>query len=177
MLVGGAIAGSAYLANYDPFCHLSCTGSFGFTGTGVRDLGAFFTPNGDSFEAYRGTVHAGSQFADLFTLSNQGPLSIDILGIATQGPWSTRLRVVRVTVAPLTGPFPRERVFSPFTLAPQQFVDVRLTVEMRGCLTNDESLLPMGVPITYRVLGFTHHTTVYGNASIQLVHDPAVACP
>jgi len=142
----------------------------------VESLGNFNAPTGFDFSEVRVRHERGGRFRVLFTLSNEGPMGVTITRIGP-GPETEEwgLPFVSMTTAPIGG---RERPFRPFSLAGRgkHFVDVRVTVQMKGCLSPDTSTSLRAVPITYRVLGFTRHTTVYLPESIEVVGSPGETC-
>ena len=70
------------------------------------------------------------------------------------------------------------QAFRPFSLAGsyQELVDAYVTVRMRGCFEEGTSVTLGDAPVTYRVLGITHHATVYPLASLEVVGAHGVHC-
>jgi hypothetical protein len=60
--------------------------------------------------------------------------------------------------------------------APEREDIVLMTVRMQGCMSEGTGAGFGSVPITYRVLGFTHRTTVYLPESVDIVAGPDEAC-
>ena len=166
-----------FLANYDPLCHEVCTGVSGVHGSTVTRLGEFVAPNGETFTAYRSQHVPGRKFSFWVTLSNQGPWGVTIIGVGSRALRFDPLAVERVQIQPETGN-PHLRAFRPFSLAPhdREFVDVLVTMRMRGCLGEGSQTTIGSVPVTFRVLGITRHTTVFLPDSITLVGRRGVHC-
>jgi hypothetical protein len=125
-----------------------------------------------------GVVHPGSRYITSITLSNDGPFDVTVLSIGVSAGQTPCLKVVGVMMAPTTGPSLQWARFRPFTLHPNDYVDVRVVTEVHACLTASEKLGPVGVPVALRgpLLPFVRHTVVLGDATIQLVRDAAVPC-
>jgi hypothetical protein len=166
-----------FLTNYDPICHADCSGVSGVHGPSVKELGAFISPQGDDFNAYRVALKPGGGFSFWLTLSNDGPLAVTITGIGSTSQFSPYLQIARVQTAPETGNPPLE-AFREFSLAPRdrQFIDVLVTVQMRRCLPGPAEYQIGSVPVTYKIFGFTRQTTVFLRSSIAVTSQPGSTC-
>jgi len=179
VLAGLVTAAIIFLTNYDPLCHGPCTGSGGvqgISGVKVEDLGHFTSPTGFNFSAVRVSAQEGGRFRFLFTLSNQGPIGVTITQIGPGPETEERgLPYVNVTMAAIGGP---EQPFRPFWLGGRgrEFVDIWVTVRMKGCVAPDTSMGVSSVPIAYRVLGFTRHTNVYLPETVDVVGAAGETC-
>ena len=159
VLLGAAVS---FLANYDPLCHSDCTGVGGVRGTTVAALGEFTSPQGTRFSAYRVQHAPGKDFSCWFTLSNSGPVGVTITRVGAEYGSSGPIRIERVQIDPTpgTGDGPLT-TFRPFSLNPDEFIDVLVTIRMQGCLREGASTTLGSVLVSFRVLGVPRATTVY----------------
>ncbi len=174
------IAAVVFVSTYDPICHgtSGCTGIGGANGPTMKNLGQFTSPTGENFSAFSLDHHPGDTFRLFFTLSDQGPFGITITRIGWTNPtYSPYFSVARVGANRERGTatFPP---FHPFSLSGHggEYIDVAVTVRLRGCLVDGGGTSISDIPITYRFLGFTHHTTVYLPETIQIT-GTARHCP
>jgi len=68
--------------------------------------------------------------------------------------------------------------FRPFSLGGggRQYVNIWVTLQMRGCLGEQISTTVSSLPLTYRVFGVTRHTTIYLPETIQVEGGPGEKC-
>jgi len=169
-LLAGGVAAGVYVVRYQPLCTtFSCSGVSGVHGPTVRSNRSTTDPEGESFTAAVVTHQVGRTFTYEFTLTNQGrhPVTVTAIG-AGPGSWYRLWSPVQVTMAPDIGNGPA-RPFRPFVLSARNPMDISVTDEMRGCITANSSSGFGSIPITYRYLGFTHHTRLLLPFSISVV--------
>jgi hypothetical protein len=147
----------------------------------VINQGGFTSPDGDEFTAYRVPFRPGGTFSVWFSLIlDRGP-GITITHIGWPPRAGDSLPIARVQVQPwgTLGTSPRTLTpFRPFSLGPGVEVDVLATIRMRGCEPAHSSLGFGSMPVTYRFLGITQHTTVFLPESIEVVGPTGVLeCP
>jgi hypothetical protein len=164
-----------YVATYDPICPGPCTGISGVHGTNVTDLGSYTSPRGESFEAYRAELRTGQVFSFWVMLENDGPFGVTIVHIGDESRPFEVLSVLRTEIAPEMADVPLQP-FQPFSLAPHESYRVLVTMRLLRCLDEGTSMTVASVPVTYRVLGITHHTTVHTNTSVEVVGQRGVDC-
>jgi hypothetical protein len=165
---------ATFISNYDPICHATCTGVGGVIGNTVTNLGSYTSPQGEDFTAYRVDYVAGGGFSYWFTLSNQGPFGITIIGIGGDTP-SDVTRIERVQVQSNGTDHPV--AFHAFSLAPDEFVNVLVTVRMAGCLEERSATTVGSVPVSFRILGIARSTTVYLPEAVEVTGRPGERCP
>jgi hypothetical protein len=171
-----ATAMGLFLTNYDPLCHQDCTGFGGASGPTVRRLGDFTAPSGESFTAYRAQHVPGKELRIVFTLSNEGPFGITITHVGFGPGYLHWLSMERVQTRPESGNQSLSP-FRPFSLSAREYVDVFVTLRMTGCLGQSTQTQIGSIPVTFRVLGFTRHTTVSLPESIVVAGRRDVQCP
>ena len=150
----------------------------GVRGPGARDLGSYTPPHGESFEAYRVSLIAGSHFSFWFTLSNQDRIPVTITHIgATPQPYDY-FRVSSVGINSMNVTTPATVPFHPFVLhgPNRDFMNVLVTMQMRRCLSSGANTEFASIPVTFKVLGVSRHTDVYLPTTIRLVVQEGISC-
>ena len=158
-LAAGGIAAGLSIARYQPLCTtFRCGGISDVRGPTVTANRDATDPAGEGFTEAFVTHRPGSTFTYEFTLTNQGGHPVTVTAIGDRdphAPWS----ITRMTMVPdgRNGPV---KPFRPFVLAPRNPVDISITNLMRGCVPMHSTTFFGSIPITYRYLGFAHHTTL-----------------
>jgi hypothetical protein len=163
-----------FLANYQPIGFGS--GSYGIRGTGVRTVGDFTSPKGDSFRQYRMDYRKSGWFKQGFTLWNHGPVDITIesieLPVAEEGP----LLPGTVRLGPTSGSYvyladaPYGQAFQSFRLPADEYRFVEVRFPLADCNYNTSSYTSGfdHFNVRYKVLGVTRHTTIYPPLEIEI---------
>jgi hypothetical protein len=178
VIVAGAVW---FWASYDPLCHEPCGGVSGVHGPGVARLGSITSPQGESFNAYRLELRQGQEFSFWVTLSNKGPFDVTVARIGVAQAEFQNLPVVRVQMespANALGASPAALVpFRPFSLGShEQSPSIYVTMQLAQCFDEGTSTTIGSIPVSYRFLGLTHHTTVFLYSSIEVTGTPGTSC-
>ena len=171
------VTGVVFVANYDPVCG-NCGGIGGVHGPGVKDLGYYSSPHGESFNAYGVDLVPGKEFSFWFTLTNPDHVPVTITHIgATPQPYDT-YRVTRVQIQDANRANPPLTAFRPFELSGpyKDFMNVLVTMQMRRCMSSGGSTQFGSIPVTFKVMGIPRHTDVYLMSTIRLEGQKGVPC-
>jgi hypothetical protein len=180
-VVVAVLATLVWASTYDPICHQACGGLAAIRGKGVTELGSFTSPEGEHFIAVQVTFRPGGEFGYWFSLFNEGSFGVTITNVGGPPNRFDPIPVTRVAIqtAPGGGSGSATAPFHPFSLAPHssQEADVFVTHQMRGCIEEGGALEFGSIPITYRFLGITQHTTVSLPESFSVVGETGSTCP
>jgi len=133
-------------------------------------------PEGEGFTEAFVTHRVGSTFTYEFTLTNRGRHPVTVTAIGDHDP-NTPWSITRVTLAPGDGRIGPVKPFQPFVLSPDHPIDVSITNLMRGCVTPHSTRFFGSIPITFRYLGFMHHTTLLLPFLISVAGARGEHCP
>jgi hypothetical protein len=176
-LMGSAAYAGWFLTNYDPICHSNCTGGSVAFGPGMRSVGSVISPESDDVSLSRIDHQPGRTFIVGFPLESSGPIGVTIEQIGLPHAPGSALRFRTVEFASEQGnPVRDRRPFHPLALPPNDIFDVFVTYEMRGCMEAGTGTTLSAIPIEFRVLGATRHTTIDLPVEVD-VSGHQVSCP
>jgi len=179
LLCSVVVAAAVWVMNVEPLAR----GSVGYA---IDDRSLRVTERNVDALGASGTIQTlamqrGMSFTYRFSLTNDGPVPITILGIGLDDgddPIAIRLAAAKPDLRLGAGPMDGFGPFEPFAIASgdEAGLEVRVHVGGDACYAPGSSAVIWQLPVTYRILGITRHGWVDTGTEIRLTGNRGTAC-